>query len=576
VVEETIKKLADIEDITQRNQLAFKIFGRSASEIAPLLALGSAGIEEATQKAEKLGLVLSRDALEAANAFRVEFDTLKATFSTVTNEIGQAFLPVATQLVEILQNNIIPAVRNIIDFLGNLSTTTKTTITVIAGLVAGIGPLLFGIGALTKAIPFLLAGLNALKLGFLLLSGPVGLTVIALSSLAIGFNLAEKAGKQYQIINEKISQSNEQVKTATKKLADTQKFLNGLLLTYNELTEEEKRQAQEQLTIRINQAKSLLQLAKASREAAIEEAIRLTVFDKIKQSIGLGTGVFDRLKQIAGDTSQNINNLASEIEALEESFNSLGVGIKLTEGLKTSTTGLKNEINELSLAYQSFLDQLLPISDRDISDRALRNLNLENQGIQDFGDLSGGIAPVQEFADQLSEIVDNQITPKTLELQNLFTALGNQIVSSFNISNNALQGFIFTLLNNTPKIIQAISEQVRANRLAAKANVASASKEAAADAIVTGGKAAKALGPVGLALLPVFIGGALALVQNAFSKIGGNVPSGGGGGVGSGVGSTFEGGGTQFLSNNIELALVPEITGDSIRFVLDKSNQYRN
>jgi hypothetical protein len=61
-------------------------------------------------------------------------------------------------------------------------------------------------------------------------------------------------------------------------------------------------------------------------------------------------------------------------------------------------------------------------------------------------------------------------------------------------------------------------------------------------------------------------------------RIGGGASGVGGGasGVGSGVPSTFEGSGNDFISNQVNLSLVPEITGDAIRFVLDKSNDYRN
>jgi phage-related minor tail protein len=189
VVEETIKKLADIEDITQRNQLAFKIFGRSASELAPLLSLGSAGIEEATQKAEKLGLVLSKDALEAANAFRVEFDFLKSSFGAIANEIGVAFLPVAKELVNIIQNNVIPVIKAITGFFNGLSDSTKKTIAIIAGLVAAIGPLLAGLGFFVTTI------LPALKVGLIAVSAlfsPLALKIIAITAAVVGLGLGVK------------------------------------------------------------------------------------------------------------------------------------------------------------------------------------------------------------------------------------------------------------------------------------------------------------------------------------------------------------------------------------------------
>jgi hypothetical protein len=77
---------------------------------------------------------------------------------------------------------------------------------------------------------------------------------------------------------------------------------------------------------------------------------------------------------------------------------------------------------------------------------------------------------------------------------------------------------------------------------------------------------------VGLIALAGFISKTVSRIPQSIGGGGGIATSG----VGSGVGTSFSGQGDDFLNNTIELALVPEITGDSIRFVLDKSNQYRN
>jgi hypothetical protein len=189
VLEESITALAGFENITERNQLALKIFGRSASELAPLLSLGADGIEDAKNRAQELGLVLSRDALNAANDFRIKFDELRGTFSGVTNEIGLAFLPVATKLVDVFQNNIVPAIRSVIGFFNGLSATTKTVIAVIAALVAAAGPLIAGIGFFVTTI------LPALKVGLIAVTGlftPLTLKILAITAAVVGLGLVAK------------------------------------------------------------------------------------------------------------------------------------------------------------------------------------------------------------------------------------------------------------------------------------------------------------------------------------------------------------------------------------------------
>jgi hypothetical protein len=184
IVEQSISRLADFTDITERNQLALKIFGRSAADLAPLLALGSDGIEQAKNRAVELGLVLSKDALEGANEFRIAFDFLKSSIGGITNEIGLAFLPVAQKLVSILQEKIVPVVRSITGFFNGLSDNTKILISVIGALVAGIGPLLLSIGVFLKIIPLLTAGLSSIGAAVTLATGPIGLIAIAIAGAA--------------------------------------------------------------------------------------------------------------------------------------------------------------------------------------------------------------------------------------------------------------------------------------------------------------------------------------------------------------------------------------------------------
>ena len=115
-----------------------------------------------------------------------------------------------------------------------------------------------------------------------------------------------------------------------------------------------------------------------------------------------------------------------------------------------------------------------------------------------------------------------------------FSSLGAGIAASLNISDRALRGFVTTLLSATPKIIGAIIQQAAARKAEAAAANAANAQVATGNAVVVATEGAKGLGPVGLALLPVFIAGAVALVSAAFSRGGG-----GGGSVSGGQGSTF-------------------------------------
>jgi hypothetical protein len=137
---------------------------------------------------------------------------------------------------------------------------------------------------------------------------------------------------------------------------------------------------------------------------------------------------------------------------------------------------------------------------------------------------------------RVAELNGEEVKSNLELVADAFGSLASGISASLNISNRALRGFVTTLISATPKIISAIISQSAANKAAATtANIANA-QQAGGNAIVTATEGAKALGPVGLALLPVFIAGAVALVSSAFSKVG---SGGGGGGPSAGSGSTF-------------------------------------
>lgn len=55
---ETIDALGKVSNETERDALAMQIFGKSAQELNPLIAQGSAGIAELTEEAKRMGAVM--------------------------------------------------------------------------------------------------------------------------------------------------------------------------------------------------------------------------------------------------------------------------------------------------------------------------------------------------------------------------------------------------------------------------------------------------------------------------------------------------------------------------------------
>lgn len=108
----------------------------------------------------------------AANQMRIFQEVLKELGAS----LGAVILPAFTK--------IITTVNGWLKSFNNLSEGTKTTIVIVAGLAAAIGPLIFAIGAVASAIPLVTAGFAAMGVTSTAALGPIGLVVLALGAVA--------------------------------------------------------------------------------------------------------------------------------------------------------------------------------------------------------------------------------------------------------------------------------------------------------------------------------------------------------------------------------------------------------
>jgi hypothetical protein len=93
VFNELITALGQVENETERDNLAMQIFGKSAQELNPLIEGGAEKLKELGDSAEETGLILSQEALDSLNAYNDSLDTMKANASAAGNVIAVEFAP---------------------------------------------------------------------------------------------------------------------------------------------------------------------------------------------------------------------------------------------------------------------------------------------------------------------------------------------------------------------------------------------------------------------------------------------------------------------------------------------------
>lgn len=89
---EVIDALGQMKNETERDALAMQIFGKSATELNPLIVSGASELSRLSDEAHEVGAVLSQETLDSFNQLNDASDKLKKTGRNVFNELGVALL----------------------------------------------------------------------------------------------------------------------------------------------------------------------------------------------------------------------------------------------------------------------------------------------------------------------------------------------------------------------------------------------------------------------------------------------------------------------------------------------------
>lgn len=100
VLEIVADRFAAMPDGVAKTSAAMQLFGRSGTELLPLLNKGSGGIKGLREEAERLGVVIGDEGVEKAHEFEISQKRLNATITGLKNEAVIALLPALQEMVE--------------------------------------------------------------------------------------------------------------------------------------------------------------------------------------------------------------------------------------------------------------------------------------------------------------------------------------------------------------------------------------------------------------------------------------------------------------------------------------------
>lgn len=149
IFQDVLKALGQMTNETERDAIAQKLMGKSASELNPLIEDGGKTYKMVSDTLKKYDLdYVDQETLDKANQFNDQLDTMKL--------IGQVAL---AQVGSQLAGYLAPVLEKVVDLVGrfaawvsDLDPRLLTIIATIGGVVAVIAPLLIGIGKVATGI----------------------------------------------------------------------------------------------------------------------------------------------------------------------------------------------------------------------------------------------------------------------------------------------------------------------------------------------------------------------------------------------------------------------------------------
>jgi hypothetical protein len=131
---DTIDALGGVQNQTDRDIISLKLFGRSAADLNPLIAAGSAALAKFGLEAHTTGNVIDTDLLEAAAKLDDALERIKSTAGSVVMKLGAEFAPGIEAFVNVVSGYL----TRFSNLIGDESLTTEQKISAGGALIATI------------------------------------------------------------------------------------------------------------------------------------------------------------------------------------------------------------------------------------------------------------------------------------------------------------------------------------------------------------------------------------------------------------------------------------------------------
>lgn len=388
---DAIAALGEVENETERDQLAMDLFGKSADSLAGIIDDGGAAFQEYGQQAQDMGLILSGDTLNSLNTINDTVDKTKAT-------MGASLIELGATIAESLQPAIDKAaeiIGMIAEKLREMDPETLKTIATIGLVVAAIAPLLSAIGAIIGLIANIMIAAPALGAIIAALTGPIGLVIAAVAAaVAAGIALY----KNWDTVKEKCSEFAARVSEKWNALKD---YITERINTTKENVVNAWNNINETVTTTVENLKT----AVTEKWDALKKKVTDTIENIKKDAIDK----WNALKQTVTETVENLKTtIAEKIENVKTDMTQKWENIKTT--ISNAITGAKDKVTEMAGNIKSTITTNVDAAVQYLKDLPSKALRWGRDLIDNFIDgirdaWRSGIDFIEGIADDVADFI---------------------------------------------------------------------------------------------------------------------------------------------------------------------------
>ena len=178
-----IKALSQMEDQTQMLTLANMIFGDDLmGNLLPLIYAGSDAINQYNREFEETG-ALTNEQVAQLSKFDGVLDKLKLQYTNVAVSLGTSLLPLMESLAKILEEDVLPVVRDLVEWFDGLDESQQKTVISLLMFMAALSPTLSLLSKTGKTVSSVIGWLNKLDKATVVSTGKWIMLGLAISSL---------------------------------------------------------------------------------------------------------------------------------------------------------------------------------------------------------------------------------------------------------------------------------------------------------------------------------------------------------------------------------------------------------